>query len=59
MKVIAIALNSLQRLLRDKANVFFVFVLPLLLILVLGSAVATFEPRIGVVFAEDPVGPSR
>ncbi len=56
MRVVAIALNSLQRLLRDKAGVFLVFVLPLLLILVLGSAVATFEPRIGVVFVQDGSG---
>lgn len=48
MKVLAIALNSLRRLTRVRANLFFVFALPMLLILVLGLTVGTATPRIGV-----------
>ena len=36
MKTITIALNSIRRLFRDRSNVFFIFVLPIVLILVLG-----------------------
>ena len=50
MKVLAIAANDLRRLLRWRANLFFLFVLPMLIILLLG---ATFggsgTARIGVV----------
>lgn len=48
MKVLAIATNSLRRLIRTRANLFFVFALPLLLILVLGLTVGGSTPRIGV-----------
>jgi len=48
VKVLAIALNSLRRLTRTRANLFFVFALPLLLILVLGLTIGTATPRIGV-----------
>jgi len=48
VKVLAIALNSLRRLTRVRANLFFVFALPMLLILVLGLTVGTATPRIGV-----------
>lgn len=48
MKVLAIALNSLRRLTRTRSNLFFVFALPMLLILVLGLTVGTATPRIGV-----------
>ncbi|MDH3678316.1 MAG: ABC transporter permease [Acidimicrobiia bacterium] len=54
MTVLLIAANSLRRLVRQRANLFFVFVLPLLLILVLGSTAAGFEPRIGVVTGVEP-----
>ncbi|NNE96256.1 MAG: ABC transporter permease [Acidimicrobiales bacterium] len=48
MKVLAIALNSLRRLTRTRANLFFVFALPMLMILVLGLTVGSATPRIGV-----------
>lgn len=48
MIVLDIAANNLRRLVRRRANLFFVFVLPLLLIVVLGLTVADDEPRIGV-----------
>ena len=50
MKVLWIALANLRRMFRARANIFFVFVFPMVLILVLG---ATFggagTPRLGVV----------
>ena len=48
MKVLAIATNSLRRLIRTRSNLFFVFALPLLLILVLGLTVGGSTPSIGV-----------
>jgi ABC-2 type transport system permease protein len=50
VKAFAIAAVNLRRMLRDRSNIFFVFVFPMLLILVLGvSFGGGFEPRIGVV----------
>jgi len=50
MKVLTIAYNSLRRLLRDRTNIFFVFLMPMLLILVLGAAFGgDYDPRIGIV----------
>lgn len=50
MKALTIAGTSVRRLVRDRTNIFFVFLMPLLLILVLGAAFGgSFEPRIGVV----------
>lgn len=50
MKLLAIAGVNLRMLLRDRTNLFFVFVFPLALILVLGAAFGgSYEPRIGVV----------
>ena len=48
MTVLVIAANNLRRLVRERANLFFVFVLPLLLILVLGLTLGSDEPRIGI-----------
>ena len=48
MTVLVIAANNLRRLIRQRASLFFVFVLPLMLILVLGVTVGGDEPRIGV-----------
>lgn len=48
MSVLVIAANNLRRLLRERANLFFVFVLPLALILVLGVTLGDDVPRIGV-----------
>ena len=50
MKVLAIAANDLRRLLRWRANIFFLFVLPMLIILLLGAAFGGSDTaRIGVV----------
>ena len=48
MTILVIGANSLRRLVRVRENLFFVFALPLLLILVLGLTVSAAEPRIGV-----------
>jgi ABC-2 type transport system permease protein len=48
MTVLVIAANNLRRLVRERANLFFVFALPLLLILVLGLTAGSDEPRIGI-----------
>lgn len=48
MTVLVIAGTNLRRLFRERGNLFFVFVLPLMLILVLGVTVGGDEPRIGV-----------
>ena len=48
MTVLVIAANNLRRLIRERGNLFFVFALPLLLILVLGLTVSNYAPRIGV-----------
>lgn len=50
MKTLAIAATSVRRLLRERSNIFFVFILPMLLILVLGAAFGgETDPRVGVV----------
>ncbi|HEU4355560.1 MAG TPA: ABC transporter permease [Actinomycetota bacterium] len=52
MKALAIAAVNVRRMLRDRSNIFFVFVFPMLLILVLGVSFGQgFEPRIGLVAA--------
>lgn len=48
MTVLVIAANNVRRLIRQRANLFFVFVLPLMLIVVLGVTVGGDVPRIGV-----------
>ncbi len=49
MKVLVIASTNLRRFLRDRANVFFVFIFPILLILVLGASFGgSVVPRLGV-----------
>ncbi len=48
MTVLVIAANNLRRLIRQRATLFFVFVLPLMLIVVLGVTVGGDELRIGV-----------
>lgn len=51
MKILEIAGTSVRRLLRDRTNIFFVFILPMLLILILGAAFGgSYDPRIGVVW---------
>lgn len=50
MKTLVIALNDLRRTLRRRSNIFFVFVFPMLLILVLGATFGNSStPRLGVV----------
>lgn len=50
MKMLTIAANSLRRLFRDRSNIFFVFVLPIVLILVLGLVFGSgFTSRVAVV----------
>jgi ABC-2 type transport system permease protein len=50
MKVLVIALNDLRRTFRRRVNIFFVFVFPMLLILVLGATFGnSSSPRLGVV----------
>lgn len=49
MKVLAIARNNLVRLFRDRSAIFFVFIFPLALILLIGLQFGgTFAPRLGV-----------
>jgi len=49
MKAFTIAGINLRRFLRDRSNVFWVFIFPILLILVLGSAFGgSSDPRLGV-----------
>ena len=50
MKALAIAASNLRRFARERANVFFVLILPMLLILVLGSVFGRgFDLRLGLV----------
>ena len=52
MKVLAIARNNLVRLFRDRSAIFFVFVFPLALILLIGLQFGgSFAPRLGVLAA--------
>lgn len=52
-KALAIAGVNLRRLLRDRSNIFFVLLFPMLLILVIGAAFGGgFSPRLGVVVTE-------
>ncbi len=48
MKAIAIAALDIRRLLRERANLFFLFVLPMLIILLLGAAFGSSAARVGV-----------
>ena len=53
MKVLAIALTSVRRLFRERTNIFFVFILPMLLILILGAAFGGgYDSRVGIVAVE-------
>ncbi|MGI9614878.1 MAG: ABC transporter permease [Acidimicrobiales bacterium] len=48
MTVLVIAGNNLRRMLRQRGDLFFIFALPLMLILVLGLTAADGETRIGI-----------
>lgn len=58
MKALWIALANLRRMFRTRANIFFAFVFPMLLILVLGATFGgSSTPRLGVVSARSgPLG---
>jgi ABC-2 type transport system permease protein len=53
MKVAAIALVNLRRLMRDRIGLFFVFVLPIVLIITIGSVFGGgFTPKLGIAGSE-------
>ncbi len=57
MKVLAIARANLTRFLRDRSNVFFVFVLPIGIVLLIGAQFSgDFSPLVGVSTAGDELG---
>lgn len=54
MRALYIAGNAVRRLLRDRSNIFFVFIFPMVLIIVLGASFGGgFTPRLGVVQESD------
>ncbi|MBT8214856.1 MAG: ABC transporter permease [Acidimicrobiia bacterium] len=54
MKVLTIATNSVVPLFRQRTNIFFVFILPLLLVMIIGLVFGGgFTPRIGLVIEDD------
>lgn len=52
-----LAATDLRRLVRWRANLFFLFLLPMLLILVLGATFGSGSARVGVVGPDGPAGP--
>jgi ABC-2 type transport system permease protein len=53
MKELAIAATNLRRTLRERTSVFFVFLFPMMMILILGVAFGgSYTPRVGVVAAQ-------
>lgn len=57
MKTLAIARVNVLRMLRDKSNIFFVFIFPLALILLIGATFGgAFVPKLAVA-ADDAAGP--
>ncbi|VAW08062.1 hypothetical protein MNBD_ACTINO02-2236, partial [hydrothermal vent metagenome] len=55
MKALTIANVTLRRMVRDPLSLFFVFVFPLLLVLVIGATFGDgFQPRIGIVEGNGP-----
>ena len=54
MRPLVIATTNVRRMLRDRSNIFFVFIFPMLLILVIGATFGGgFTPRIAVVGGDD------
>ncbi len=50
MKLLVIGVNSVRRMLRDRSNIFFVFIFPIAIVLLIGvSFGGSFTPKIGVV----------
>ncbi len=59
MKALAIAGANIRRMVRDRSSFFFVFVLPLLLVLVLGAVYGGLSrPRLGIVAGDGPLAQS-
>jgi ABC-2 type transport system permease protein len=57
MKVLSIAVTGVRRLFRDRSNYFFVFVLPLGIIVLIGSLFGSgFSPVVGVVGPDSGLG---
>jgi len=53
MKAISIALSNLRRLFRDRSSIFFVFIFPLALVLLIGLQFGgSFDPQVGLVMHE-------
>jgi ABC-2 type transport system permease protein len=49
MKVFAIALSNVRRMLRERSNIFFVFIFPIALILLIGAQFGgDFDPAVGI-----------
>ncbi len=48
MKALVIAVVDVRRLIRERTNLFFLFVLPMLIIVLLGAASGSSAPRVGV-----------
>ncbi len=54
MTILSIARNALRRLFRDRSNIFFVFVLPIALVLLIGASFGGgFTPTVGVTAPAD------
>jgi ABC-2 type transport system permease protein len=54
MKALSIALSNLKRLFRDRSSIFFVFVFPLALVLLIGLQFGgSFDPQVGL-FVQEP-----
>lgn len=57
MKVLAIASTNLRRFARDRTNLFFVLILPLAIVLLIGLQYGEDgNSRVGIVVGDDPVG---
>ena len=53
-KIVAIASSNLRRLLRERSNIFFVFIFPIALILLIGAQFGgDFAPGVGIFQADD------
>ena len=54
MKVLAIAAANVRRMLRDRSNIFFVFIFPIAIIILIGAQFGGgVDPRIGLVVGDD------
>ncbi len=54
MKILVIAASNVRRMLRDRSNIFFVFIFPIAIILLIGAQFGGgVDPRIGLVVGSD------